>query len=195
MASSVLFAGLVFILYLTNVAGVASAENPLQDFYEADPMNSARANDFSFEDPKLVTENDFFSGLHIAGYTSNVVGYRVTPVTVSRRPKVLQKGDVFVFSDGLVHFQRNCGYGNVVAIATLSGKNAGVITIANAVLGSKPNIASDLLARLSRLIKLSLTKCKPSFRGQGTQSKLIKLLGGWLVAKFRLSLEKWCHFF
>ncbi|OWM63794.1 hypothetical protein CDL15_Pgr006056 [Punica granatum] len=179
MASSVLFAGLVFILYLTNVAGVASAENPLQDFYEADPMNSARANDFSFEDPKLVTENDFFSGLHIAGYTSNVVGYRVTPVTVSRLlglnavgismlggnlevgfvtsnpenrliPKVLQKGDVFVFSDGLVHFQRNCGYGNVVAIATLSGKNAGVITIANAVLGSKPNIASDLLARLSR---------------------------------------------
>ena len=58
--------------------------------------------------------------------------------------KVLWKGDVFVFPEGLVHFQRNIGYGNAVAIAALSSQNPGVITIANSVFGSKPAITSDL---------------------------------------------------
>ena len=61
--------------------------------------------------------------------------------------KVLQKGDVFVFPQGLIHFQRNVGNGNAVAIAALSSQNPGVITIANAVFGSKPAISSDLLAK------------------------------------------------
>ncbi|KAK6133506.1 hypothetical protein DH2020_032752 [Rehmannia glutinosa] len=61
--------------------------------------------------------------------------------------KVLQKGDVFVFPVNLVHFQRNTGHGNAVAIAALSSQNPGVITVANAVFGSKPAIANDLLAK------------------------------------------------
>ncbi|XP_075477552.1 putative germin-like protein 2-1 [Primulina tabacum] len=61
--------------------------------------------------------------------------------------KVLQKGDVFVFPKGLVHFQRNVGYGNAIAIVGLSSQNPGVITIGNAVFGSKPAIANDLLAK------------------------------------------------
>ncbi|KAK3002914.1 hypothetical protein RJ639_018200, partial [Escallonia herrerae] len=61
--------------------------------------------------------------------------------------KVLQKGDVFVFPVGLVHFQRNVGHRNAVAIAALSSQNPGVITIANAVFGSNPPIAADLLAK------------------------------------------------
>lgn len=61
--------------------------------------------------------------------------------------KVLNKGDVFVFPIGLVHFQRNVGYGNAVAIAALSSQNPGVITIANAVFGSEPAIATDILAK------------------------------------------------
>ncbi|XP_073154343.1 putative germin-like protein 2-1 [Henckelia pumila] len=61
--------------------------------------------------------------------------------------KVLQKGDVFVFPKGLVHFERNVGYGNAVAIVGLSSQNPGVITIGNAVFGSKPAIADDLLAK------------------------------------------------
>ncbi|KAF6148348.1 hypothetical protein GIB67_025567 [Kingdonia uniflora] len=39
--------------------------------------------------------------------------------------KVLQMGDVFVFRIGLVHFQRNIGYRNAVAIAGLSSENPG----------------------------------------------------------------------
>ncbi|KAL0321417.1 UNVERIFIED_CONTAM: putative germin-like protein 2-1 [Sesamum radiatum] len=61
--------------------------------------------------------------------------------------KLLQKGDVFVFPVNLVHFQRNTGYGNAVAIAALSSQNPGVITISNAVFGSNPAIANDLLAK------------------------------------------------
>ena len=67
--------------------------------------------------------------------------------------KVLQKGDVFVFPIGLVHFQRNIGYGNAVAIAGLSSQNPGVITIANAVFGSKPNISPDILAKAFQVDK------------------------------------------
>ncbi|KAF5946507.1 hypothetical protein HYC85_016735 [Camellia sinensis] len=165
-------------------------------------MDSRIKTQKSSLDPKLVQANDFFfSGLHLAGNTSNVVGSKVTPVTVAQLPglntlgismvridyapwginpphthprateiltvlegslqvgfvtsnlenhlitKVLQKGDVFVFPVNLIHFQRNVGYGNAVAIAALSSQNPGVITIANAVFGSKPAIPSDLLAK------------------------------------------------
>ncbi|CAN0914481.1 Putative germin-like protein 2-1 [Linum grandiflorum] len=61
--------------------------------------------------------------------------------------KILQKGDVFVFPIGLIHFQRNVGHGNAVAIAALNSQNPGVITIANSVFGSKPDIATDILAK------------------------------------------------
>ncbi|KAJ9140888.1 hypothetical protein P3X46_031480 [Hevea brasiliensis] len=61
--------------------------------------------------------------------------------------KVVNKGDVFVFPVGLIHFQRNVGYGKAVAIAGLSSQNPGVITIANAVFGSKPDISGDILAK------------------------------------------------
>ncbi|KAI4297102.1 hypothetical protein L6164_037008 [Bauhinia variegata] len=67
--------------------------------------------------------------------------------------KVLQKGDVFVFPVGLIHYQRNVGYGNAVAIAALSSQNPGVITIANAVFGSKPDIDDNVLAKAFQLDK------------------------------------------
>ncbi|XP_047963185.1 putative germin-like protein 2-1 [Salvia hispanica] len=67
--------------------------------------------------------------------------------------KTLHKGDVFVFPVGLIHFQRNVGTGNAVAIAALSSQNPGVITIANAVFGSKPDISTDILAKAFQVDK------------------------------------------
>ncbi|GJR54487.1 putative germin-like protein 2-1 [Tanacetum coccineum] len=65
-----------------------------------------------------------------------LVGF-VTSNTENRLiTKVLQKGDVFVFPQGLIHFQQNVGKGYALAIAGLSSHNPGVITIANAVFGS-----------------------------------------------------------
>ncbi|KAF5808149.1 hypothetical protein HanRHA438_Chr04g0153701 [Helianthus annuus] len=61
--------------------------------------------------------------------------------------QVLEKGDVFVFPQGLIHFQKNIGNGYALAIAGLSSQNPGVITIANAVFGSNPGIDVDVLAK------------------------------------------------
>ncbi|KAJ4721169.1 Germin-like protein subfamily 1 member [Melia azedarach] len=65
--------------------------------------------------------------------------------------KVLNKGDVFVFPIGMVHFQFNIGKTNAVAIAALSSQNPGVITIANSVFGADPAINPDFLARAFQL--------------------------------------------
>ncbi|KAK3197917.1 hypothetical protein Dsin_021332 [Dipteronia sinensis] len=65
--------------------------------------------------------------------------------------KVLNKGDVFVFPVGLIHFQFNIGKTNAVAFAGQSSQNPGVITIANAVFGSDPPINPDVLARAFQL--------------------------------------------
>ncbi|CAN1161244.1 Putative germin-like protein 2-3 [Linum perenne] len=77
--------------------------------------------------------------------------------------KVLKKGDVFVFPIGLIHFQRNVGHGNAVAIAGLSSQNPGVITIANAVFGSKPDISSDILAKAFQVDKKVVKKLQAKF--------------------------------
>ncbi|XP_034710747.1 putative germin-like protein 2-1 [Vitis riparia] len=67
--------------------------------------------------------------------------------------KVLYKGDLFVFPQGLIHFQLNVGTTNAVAIASLSSQNPGVITIARAVFGSKPAISVDVLTKAFQLDK------------------------------------------
>ncbi|KAM7523199.1 hypothetical protein LguiA_013101 [Lonicera macranthoides] len=67
--------------------------------------------------------------------------------------KVLNKGDVFVFPEGLIHFQFNVGKTNAVAIAALSSQNPGVITIANAVFGSNPPISHDVLTKAFQVDK------------------------------------------
>ena len=77
--------------------------------------------------------------------------------------KVLQKGDVFVFPVGLVHFQQNVGYGNTVAIASLSSQNPGVITVANAVFGSNPAVASDILGKAFQVDKKIVEQIQSKF--------------------------------
>ncbi|KAM0921897.1 hypothetical protein ACQ4PT_006536 [Festuca glaucescens] len=68
--------------------------------------------------------------------------------------KKLEKGDVFVFPVGLIHFQFNpCPNKPTVAIAALSSQNPGTITIANAVFGSKPPILDDVLAKAFQVEK------------------------------------------
>ncbi|XP_016648468.1 PREDICTED: putative germin-like protein 2-1 isoform X2 [Prunus mume] len=195
---------LLLLAFLAIISSIALASDPssLQDFCVADLMISVLVNGVVCKDSKLVDANDFFfSGLHLAGNTSNAVGSHVTPVNVAQisglntlgisiaridyapwginpththpraseiltvlegslkvgfvtsNPenrhitKVLQKGDVFVFPVGLVHYQQNVGYGNAVAIAALSSQNPGVITITNVVFGSKPDISADILAK------------------------------------------------
>ncbi|XP_076937105.1 putative germin-like protein 2-1 [Bidens hawaiensis] len=65
--------------------------------------------------------------------------------------KILVKGDVFVFPQGLIHFQKNIGNECALALAGLSSQNPGVITIANAVFGSNPDIDPKILAKAFRV--------------------------------------------
>ncbi|WMV52860.1 hypothetical protein MTR67_046245 [Solanum verrucosum] len=201
MAKHFLLLNLLAVLSFCCVV-LAFEPSPLQDFCVADSASTAKVNGLACKDPKSVGAEDFFfSGLHLAGNTSNTFGSKVTPANVAQIPglntlgislarvdyapwginpphthprateivtvlegflqvgfvtsnpenrhitKVLKKGDVFVFPIGLVHYQRNVGKGNAVAIAALSSQNPGVISIANAVFGSEPAIAADILAK------------------------------------------------
>ncbi|CAK9327865.1 unnamed protein product [Citrullus colocynthis] len=65
--------------------------------------------------------------------------------------KLLYKGDVFVFPVGLIHFQFNVGRTPALAFAGLGSQNPGVITIANAVFGSKPLIPVEVLEKAFQL--------------------------------------------
>ncbi|XP_027933523.1 putative germin-like protein 2-1 [Vigna unguiculata] len=212
------FSLLMLLLSLSLSVALAADTSALQDFCVADPKGQVLVNGLACKDPKLVEENDLlFSGLHIAGNTTNPVGSKVTPVFVTQLPglntlgismaridyapwginpphthpratevltvlegtlevgfitsnpenrhlrKVLQKGDVFVFPIGLVHYQRNVGYGNAVAIAALSSQNPGVITIGNAVFGSTPDIDTDVLVKAFHLDKTTVNYLQSKF--------------------------------
>uniref|UniRef100_A0A7C8YUR4 Germin-like protein n=1 Tax=Opuntia streptacantha TaxID=393608 RepID=A0A7C8YUR4_OPUST len=65
--------------------------------------------------------------------------------------KLLKPGDVFVFPQGLIHFQLNVGKTPAVAFAALSSQNPGVTTVANAVFGAKPPISVDVLSKAFQL--------------------------------------------
>lgn len=77
--------------------------------------------------------------------------------------KVLETGDVFVFPQGLIHFQRNVGHGYAVAIAGLSSQNPGLITIAKAVFGSDPDINRDILAKAFQVDKNVIYQIQSKF--------------------------------
>ncbi|KAM3681767.1 hypothetical protein ACB094_12G022200 [Castanea mollissima] len=79
--------------------------------------------------------------------------------------KTLNKGDVFVFPVGLIHFQFNVGKTNASAISGLSSQNAGVITIANAVFGSNPPINPNVLTKAFQLDKNVVEELQKKFEG------------------------------
>ncbi|KAF0895763.1 hypothetical protein E2562_014370 [Oryza meyeriana var. granulata] len=199
---------------------VVAASDPshLQDLCVADRLSTVRVNGVACKDGKEVAAEDFFfSGLHMAGNTTNKQGSAVTAVNVAQVPglntlgislaridyapsglnpphthprateiltvlegslyvgfvtsnpnnklftKVINKGDVFVFPEGLVHFQFNYGATDTVAIAALSSQNPGVITVANAVFGSKPSISDDILAKAFQVDKTVVDQIQAQF--------------------------------
>ncbi|CAA7055512.1 unnamed protein product [Microthlaspi erraticum] len=78
--------------------------------------------------------------------------------------KTLKEGDVFVFPEGLVHFQANIGKSPAVAFAALSSQNPGVVTVANTVFGSVPPINPNVLARAFQLDPKVVTDLQNKFK-------------------------------
>ncbi|KAM7523202.1 hypothetical protein LguiA_013104 [Lonicera macranthoides] len=79
--------------------------------------------------------------------------------------KVLNKaGDVFVFPEGLIHFQFSAGKTKAIAIAALSSQNPRVITIANAMFGSNPPTFADLLTKVFQVDKNVIDHLQAQFK-------------------------------
>ena len=68
-----------------------------------------------------------------------------------------------MFPQGSVHFQFNYGTKSAVALAALSSMNPGVITIGNAVFGSKPAISGDILAKAFQVDKVVVDRIQAQF--------------------------------
>ncbi|KAI4297017.1 hypothetical protein L6164_036929 [Bauhinia variegata] len=83
----------------------------------------------------LVVEGTLFAGF----VTSNPENRLFT--------KILNKGDVFVFPVGLIHFQLNVGKNKAVAVSGFSSQNPGRTDVANAVFGSNPSISQEVLTK------------------------------------------------
>ncbi|CAL5354002.1 putative germin-like protein 2-2 [Camellia sinensis] len=78
---------LVLSLLVSCTMAIAFEPSPLQDFCVADPTSSARVNGLACMDAKFVeAKHFFFSGLHVAGNTSNKFGFSIAPVTVAQLP-------------------------------------------------------------------------------------------------------------
>nr|CAD1838635.1 unnamed protein product [Ananas comosus var. bracteatus] len=137
MASRVL---LFALLALVLSQAIASDPSPLQDFCVADMNSPVFVNGLVCKNPNFTTPEDFFfKGLD---QPDNKLF-----------SKVLNKGDVFVFPEGLIHFQFNVGKTSGFGISGLSSQNPGLITIANAVFKSNPPISDDILAKAFQLDK------------------------------------------
>ncbi|XP_057816856.1 putative germin-like protein 2-3 [Cryptomeria japonica] len=77
--------------------------------------------------------------------------------------KVLEKGDVFVFPKGLLHFQQNVGVGDAVAIAGLSSQNPGVQVTANSLFAANPSMPDGVLSKAFRSDKTLVDFIKGKF--------------------------------
>ncbi|KAJ1703862.1 hypothetical protein LUZ63_003641 [Rhynchospora breviuscula] len=185
MASRYFFVTL-FALVISQAFG--SDPSQLQDFCVAEMNPQVFVNGVVCKNPNAVTANDFFfPGLDKAGNTNNNLGGLVPPhyhprateilvviegthevVFVSSTnnqlfKKILNKGDVYVFPQGLIHFQFNRGWTNAVAFSGLSSQNPGVVFVANAIFGSNPPISDDVLAKAFRLDKKTIDRLQAQF--------------------------------
>ena len=114
-----------------NTFGISMARIDFASYGENPPHTHPRATEIL-----TVLEGTLYVGFVLSNQNNN------TLIT-----KVLNKGDVFVFPIGLIHFQANIGHTPAIAIAALSSQNPGVITIANSVFGSNPPISEKILAK------------------------------------------------
>ncbi|RZB46636.1 Germin-like protein 12-1 [Glycine soja] len=147
---------LVAILALTSSLVSAYDPSPLQDFCVAAKEKDGALARIDFAPKGLNAPHTHPRGteilivlegtLYVGFVTSNQDGNRLFT-------KVLNKGDVFVFPIGLIHFQMNMGNGNAVAIAGLSSQNPGAITIANALFKVNPPISSEVLTKAFQVDK------------------------------------------
>ncbi|XP_052210250.1 germin-like protein subfamily 1 member 11 [Diospyros lotus] len=120
-----------------NTLGISLAKLDFAPFGVNPPHTHPRASEFI-----VVLEGTLYAGFVTSSPENRLFA------------KILYPGDVFVFAEGLIHFQFNVAKTkNAVAIGGLSSQNPGVITIPNAVFESNPKINPDVLTKAFQLDK------------------------------------------
>ncbi|KAJ0007082.1 hypothetical protein Pint_29092 [Pistacia integerrima] len=138
--------------------------------------------------PTKVRTNDFvFTGLGVAGNTTNLIKAAVTPSFVAQFPglnglglsiarldlapansvyvKTLFKGDVMVFPQGLLHFQTNGGGKPASAVVSFNNPDPGLQILDFALFGN--NLASSLVEQTTFLDDATVKKLKGILGGTG----------------------------
>ena len=116
-----------------------------------------------------------------------------SPRSASRR---IRLDRVVPDSADILNPDLNVGTTNAVAIASLSSQNPGVITIANAVFGSKPAISADVLRKAFQVDKNVVEYLQSQFWGRThhadpvTQYNTINRLYKYGTIKLCISLWK-----
>ncbi|KAK4732559.1 hypothetical protein R3W88_025547 [Solanum pinnatisectum] len=93
----------------------------------------------------VVLEGTLYVGF-LAPDTSN-------PLKTKSFTKLLNKGDVFVFPQGLIHFQYNIGDTNAIVFGALNSQNAGLIVVGSELFGTNPPLVDDVLSKAFQLDK------------------------------------------
>ncbi|RWR81890.1 putative germin-like protein 2-1 [Cinnamomum micranthum f. kanehirae] len=120
-----------------NTLGISLVRIDYAPYGETSPHTHPRATEIL-----TVLEGTLYVGFVLSNQNNNTL--------IS---KVLNKGDVFVFPIGLIHFQANIGHIPAIAIAAFNSQNPGIITIANSVFGSNPPISDKVLAKAFQVDK------------------------------------------
>ncbi|XP_023529910.1 auxin-binding protein ABP19a-like [Cucurbita pepo subsp. pepo] len=190
----------------------------VQDFCVADLKSPDTPAGFPCKKVSLVTEKDFvYSGLGVAGNTSNLIKAAVTPAFTAQFPgvnglgislarldlavggvipfhthpaasevllvvegticagfvssantvyfKTLNKGDIMVFPQGLLHFQINSGKGGALGFVSFSSANPGLQILDFALFGNE--LPTDIVAKTTFLDPATIKKLKGVLGGSG----------------------------
>ncbi|KAK4357024.1 hypothetical protein RND71_022634 [Anisodus tanguticus] len=85
------------------------------------------------------------------------------PLNTRSFTRILNKGDVFVFPQGLIHFQYNIGQSNATVFGALNSQNAGLAMVASGLFGSNPPVGDDVLAKAFQLDKKMVEQLRGLF--------------------------------
>ncbi|WJX85269.1 hypothetical protein P8452_67750 [Trifolium repens] len=162
-----LIAVLLLVVFTTFTT---SDPDNLQDICVADLASAIIVNGFPCKSATTVTAANFSSKiLATPGATTNTTfGSTVTAANVLRIPglntlgqldvgfitianvlisKTIVKGEIFVFPKGLVHFQKNSGYGHASVISAFNSQLQGTVNIVLTLLTATPPVADNVLAQ------------------------------------------------
>ncbi|CAB4288157.1 unnamed protein product [Prunus armeniaca] len=202
---------MIFPILFTFFLLLSSSNAAVQDFCVADLAAPEGPAGFSCKKPASVKVNDFvFSGLGIAGNTSNIIKAAVTPAFAAQFPGVnglgisiarldlavggvvpfhthpgasevlivaegticagfvasdntpylqtLEKGDIMVFPQGLLHFQVNGGEAPALAFASFGSASPGLQILDFALF--KNDLATKLIGQTTFLDAAQIKKLK-----------------------------------